>query len=264
MHDTEHFSDAGRRGRSTGSPVVARLIVTGPGHLSGRSIELRRGPALMGRNPSCDIQLLESTVSGRHAQIVTDGHGVSIEDLGSTNGTRVNGDMLPMRRPRRLRDGDMVTVASVDLAFSAVRSDVPNPRPSHEAATDPDAHVSNYHVDEQRAHVISNVGRDQHNSYATHNNVDLNPIPRSGVGRTLVGLGLILAFTGVAMFGYAVLDFIGSIFNVMNSADPFTAPQPQIKFMPWIPAGAALAVFGQALVIWGIFLSRAAKRRSRP
>jgi pSer/pThr/pTyr-binding forkhead associated (FHA) protein len=255
MYDTEQFPDARRR--SAQSPVVARLVITGPAQLSGRSIDIRGGVLSVGRNPSCDVRLVEPRVSGQHARIVADAHGVSVEDIGSTNGTRVNGDPLAMHRRRLLRHGDVVTVASVDLAFVAMPNNGPNPRPGYEA------NVASYQVRDQRADTVNNVGRDQHNSYTTNNTVDVNPIPSSGAGRMLVGAGLILAFAGFAMFGYAVLDFMGSIFEGINSADPFNAPQPEIKFMPWIPGGVTLAVVGQALVVWGIFLSRAAKRRSQ-
>jgi predicted component of type VI protein secretion system len=69
--------------RANGSGAVPRLLALDWG---GGQEEL-----LLGRQLSCDVVLGELTVSRRHARLVfRDGHWV-IQDLGSTNGTRVNG-----------------------------------------------------------------------------------------------------------------------------------------------------------------------------
>jgi pSer/pThr/pTyr-binding forkhead associated (FHA) protein len=48
-------------------------------------------------------------VSGEHAVLMADDDGVSIEDLGSTNGTRVNGEAV---RRRLLQDADVITIGN--------------------------------------------------------------------------------------------------------------------------------------------------------
>ncbi|CAN5361876.1 DUF3662 and FHA domain-containing protein [soil metagenome] len=84
----------------------------GPEH--GRRFEVS-GPVLLGRLPECDITLSDASVSRRHARIDhRDGSWV-IEDLGSTNGLRVNDAVVGRAR---LRDGDRIDLGSVGLAFS--------------------------------------------------------------------------------------------------------------------------------------------------
>ncbi|MGH2804437.1 MAG: FHA domain-containing protein, partial [Thermoleophilaceae bacterium] len=65
--------------------------------------------ATVGRE-GCDITLGDPDVSRRHAEIRLEDDGVSIEDLGSTNGTYVNGERIGA--PRRLQDGDEVKLGS--------------------------------------------------------------------------------------------------------------------------------------------------------
>ena len=74
---------------------------------------LGRDDIVMGRATSCFIPLLGEGVSRRHARIYWDGQAYTVEDLGSTNGTHVNGESL--KGPRRLADQDMIKVGSFDL-----------------------------------------------------------------------------------------------------------------------------------------------------
>ncbi|MEP7001657.1 MAG: adenylate/guanylate cyclase domain-containing protein [bacterium] len=57
-----------------------------------QSYDLRDGvPLTVGRAPTCDLPVFDPTISRRHAEIVADGDGLRIRDLGSSNGTFVNG-----------------------------------------------------------------------------------------------------------------------------------------------------------------------------
>ena len=77
----------------------------------GKLYELRRGGSLLGRAPVCDIRLLDQSVSRRHLLLELDDDGViHVEDLGSTNGTLVNGELLPPRRRCRLEIGDALRI----------------------------------------------------------------------------------------------------------------------------------------------------------
>src|SRR5215211_7487774 len=66
--------------------------------------ELRRGSSLtVGRALTSDVPLLDPTVSRRHASLVTDDTGIELDDLGSSNGTFVNGERVKHARTRFAR-----------------------------------------------------------------------------------------------------------------------------------------------------------------
>jgi phosphoserine phosphatase RsbU/P len=84
------------------------------GNDSGRLYRLDRENAILGRQPDCDIVLDEGAVSRKHAQILAANSEFFVEDLGSRNGTTVNGQAV--RGRRRLYHNDQVKIC--DLLFS--------------------------------------------------------------------------------------------------------------------------------------------------
>lgn len=70
---------------------------------------------LVGRSPSAAIRLTDPTVSRLHARIERRGAGVYVEDLGSRNGTLLNG--TPLARETSLASGDRVRVGSTEIVF---------------------------------------------------------------------------------------------------------------------------------------------------
>lgn len=75
---------------------------------SGREIWLDEGENLIGRDPGARVQIEHGKVSRRHARIVIEGERARIEDLGSKNGTYVNGRLL--KRPARVASGAEILV----------------------------------------------------------------------------------------------------------------------------------------------------------
>ena len=71
------------------------------------------GDIVLGRGNECGLQLLHGSVSRRHATIRVDAGGVRIADLGSRNGTRVNGETV--EQARELASGDIATIGDVVL-----------------------------------------------------------------------------------------------------------------------------------------------------
>ena len=84
---------------------------------SGDRITLTDGRNLIGRLADCRIVISDTNTSRHHAEIHRAGSGFVINDLGSTNGTLVNGEKLTA--DRRLSDGDIVTVGTINLRFEA-------------------------------------------------------------------------------------------------------------------------------------------------
>lgn len=76
------------RGRDSGA--AHNLVVTS-GRLAGTRIPLSDTDVLIGRNPECLLVLDDDFASGRHAALVRTADGWAVEDLGSTNGTFVDG-----------------------------------------------------------------------------------------------------------------------------------------------------------------------------
>src|SRR5262245_38010851 len=74
---------------------------------------------VLGRHPECDISDVfegNSGVSRFHAQVELEGGQYYLEDRGSRNGTLLNGERVGRRT--RLRSGDRISIAGVELTFS--------------------------------------------------------------------------------------------------------------------------------------------------
>lgn len=104
-------------------PVSVAPVVMGTGGLSlvgaSGSFELNEGVHVVGREAGLTIALVgESTVSRRHAEIVRIGDSVVVRDVGSTNGTFLNGVRLDGDQP--LRPGDRVQFGSVGFEVKSL------------------------------------------------------------------------------------------------------------------------------------------------
>ncbi|MDR2587158.1 MAG: FHA domain-containing protein, partial [Coriobacteriales bacterium] len=81
---------------------------------AGKSYALIDAPVL-GRDESCEITINDANISRRHAQLKKDATGRwKLTDLGSTNGTRLNGNPVTTAL---LRDGDQITLGITVLEF---------------------------------------------------------------------------------------------------------------------------------------------------
>jgi pSer/pThr/pTyr-binding forkhead associated (FHA) protein len=82
---------------------------------------------IIGRSSDLDMVLVEDMVSRKHAKISTDDHSVSIQDLGSTNGTFVNGEKI---RAIRLKEGDRILVGTSIIKLVTANGEAPVPSSS--------------------------------------------------------------------------------------------------------------------------------------
>ena len=101
------FPDAG-----TGRLVVERA----PGHRAGMIYDIGEG-AVLGRGDNAEIRLEDPFASSRHARVIAQGGIVVIEDLGSTNGTYLNEELL--QGPQPLHQGDRVRIGDSEFTYEA-------------------------------------------------------------------------------------------------------------------------------------------------
>jgi hypothetical protein len=80
-----------RAKRQRGEP---RVFMISQGNQAGLSAELSAGVVMIGRGADCQLILDDDYVSTRHARVVSTPNGIYVEDLGSTNGTYVNGQRI--------------------------------------------------------------------------------------------------------------------------------------------------------------------------
>ena len=97
------------------SRLAPRLVIESGPH-KGDEYIVRKQTTLIGRHVACDLVVDDAQVSRRHCQISWDGVYCTVEDLGSTNGTFINGQ--PLTAAYALRPGDKVQVANVIFQFA--------------------------------------------------------------------------------------------------------------------------------------------------
>jgi len=98
--------------------VAGRLVVVTDGvsgDSSGAVYEIDTAAVTVGRGPANDIPLDDEFASTLHARVESRPDGVWLEDVGSTNGTAVNGVLI--EKPRKLSPGDMIRIGETDFRF---------------------------------------------------------------------------------------------------------------------------------------------------
>jgi FHA domain len=107
-HATAGLNDAA----ALGTPKLR--VGSAAGLRAGSAYDLSEG-ALLGRGESADIQLQDTFASSAHARLVAQGDVIVLEDLGSTNGTYLNGE--PLRGPQPLHVGDSIRIGDSEFTF---------------------------------------------------------------------------------------------------------------------------------------------------
>lgn len=92
---------------------MAKLVLSLNGAIQGE-YELNQERLTIGRKPDNDIQIDNLAVSGKHALIITILDDSFLEDLGSTNGTYVNGKLV---KKHALKDGDVIAIGKHELKY---------------------------------------------------------------------------------------------------------------------------------------------------
>jgi pSer/pThr/pTyr-binding forkhead associated (FHA) protein len=109
---TGQFRVIGRLAEGEGAGTVGTLVLP-----TGQRVVLGEFVLTIGRLPECTITLADTNVSRKHAEVRPDGSGYVVSDLGSTNGTFVNGMRITQHE---LSDGDVITFGgATKITFEA-------------------------------------------------------------------------------------------------------------------------------------------------
>jgi hypothetical protein len=82
--------------------------------LGGRAHPITSRGLVIGRSRECDLRVSDGNASRRHAEVVQEGSSYVVVDLGSTNGTELNGRRITREK---LTDGDRITIGATNLVF---------------------------------------------------------------------------------------------------------------------------------------------------
>ncbi len=106
-------------GQNYGVPAAAPQEITATLSIddgSGRSHQLQRGSNVIGRGQDAAFRLADTSVSRRHVDVYFDGQSAVLHDLGSTNGTTVNGSSV---QTWQLADGDVIHIGHSTVVFAS-------------------------------------------------------------------------------------------------------------------------------------------------
>jgi DNA-binding response OmpR family regulator len=100
------------------------ILIANSGKLQGQRWSLDRDEFIMGRGVDSDVVIPDRQVSRHHAVIRSTQNGFVVEDLGSKNGTHLNGVKIP--GPVLLQDGDVIQIAlALEIIFVGTEATVP-------------------------------------------------------------------------------------------------------------------------------------------
>lgn len=98
---------------------MAKLVVLSEG-LTGKSYELKVEKTTVGRSDDNNFQIPEASVSSHHCEIHLKGKDVSVKDLGSTNGTFINGERVT---EGTVKPGQILRLGSIDIRLETGEAD---------------------------------------------------------------------------------------------------------------------------------------------
>lgn len=99
--------------KNTGKPQIMLTVLAGPEQ--GQIFKIARPTSTLGRSNTCEIVLSDPLCSRQHAQIILGMGGINLKDMGSTNGTTLNGVRV---NESPLRNMDVISIGSTRMRFS--------------------------------------------------------------------------------------------------------------------------------------------------
>jgi FHA domain len=256
------------------APEVCELKVTSPPALSGMSLPIRDGRHVVGRAAASDIRIDHPDVSRTHAAIEHGAAMTIIEDLGSTNGTTVNGVVVD--QTCELHHGDALRFGSVEAVFRVVRApEAPTgalgSRPTrglsvHDADRPRAVGASaRFDVDEQHGDWISNVGGNQYVMAERQSFMREIAAARSRA-RRIVLAGFLLFLAGMAGQMWVLYQYSAGFERVWRAAqEDVSSAQPDLPdvALRLAAVSAAAAMLGIVLMVTGLVLHVMATARRR-
>lgn len=149
-------------GRRKTAPVSVAALIIESGPRQGEVLALERGVHLVGRAETCHLRFEDGTISGAHCELRVTEFGVKVRDLGSSNGTLLEGRSV---REAELEDGQRLTLGGVILrvAIPPVHiaiPELPQPEPVGPAVLPDGTPACHVHRDEAATFRCSRCGRD--------------------------------------------------------------------------------------------------------
>lgn len=100
---------------------MAFQLTISEGKDAGKKFDFEQDSVLIGRTTECEVVLLDAGVSRRHTRVFNEGGRYYVEDVGSANGTQLNG--APVTKKTALKDGDQITAGPVVFDFAETASE---------------------------------------------------------------------------------------------------------------------------------------------
>lgn len=110
--DTTQRTAVSRGPKAGGAHSACVVVIHGEG--LGRRLDIGERAATIGRSPQADLHIPHASMSRRHCEVWRAGNAYRIRDLGSTNRTRVNDEIVD---EAELRDGDHIVLGDIILKF---------------------------------------------------------------------------------------------------------------------------------------------------
>ena len=120
-----------------GPPRALAALALSAGPRSGEALPVPQPVVTVGRAPSCEVVVDDDSVSDRHARLAYEQGGWTVTDLGSTNGTAVEGERLAPNASAPLPYGAALRLGGVHLRFTAV--DAADPEAARASYVEPEA-----------------------------------------------------------------------------------------------------------------------------
>ena len=169
---------------------MSKLVVLSEG-FSGRAFEIKAEKTTIGRIEDNAFQLAEQSISSHHAEVWLSGEEVMVKDLGSTNGTFINGDKIT---ESKLKPGQTLRFGTIDLRLETPGQPNPPPmpakKPADKAATQGGVKMTTFEQGTDK------IKFDKGSAFTKKSNK---------VGKIFLGIGIALGVIIIVMIVFGVL-----------------------------------------------------------